>query len=121
MKTSTAVAMLLAVLAASAGAPACADDDSIRVTGGEKRTVGDYAWAAGKVCFSIKRDDGSPGTVKMWLNGLSDVHRRSYVGNACFQVLGFARIRASDAADGPVTIRVIRDTVASVPFLGHVR
>lgn len=116
--TSTALSVVLSALLT---APAAADDDAIRVVGSEKRTVGDYAWAAGKVCFSIKRDDGGPGTVKMWLNGLSDVHRRPYVGLACFQVIGFARIRASDAEGGPVTIRVVHDTVASVPLLGHVR
>ena len=121
MKTIGRWLAVAAALATFVAAHARADDEAVRITGAEKRSVGDYAWAAGKVCFSIKRDDGSPGTVKMWLNGLSDVHRRTYVGNACFQVIGFARIRASDAEDGPVTIRVVRDTVASLPFLGHVR
>lgn len=95
--------------------------DTYHVDAEGRVTVGQYAWAAGRVCFSIENGDGSPGVVKMWTLGLSDIEERVYRGSACFPVIGFAHIRAGHAPAGPVTVRVAHDSVTGLPFISKVR
>ncbi|MBI1395753.1 MAG: hypothetical protein GC151_07210 [Betaproteobacteria bacterium] len=121
MKSFLAKAAFAVAATGLAGAVARATGDTYRVGADDRVTVGDYAWAVGRVCYDIEKDDGSPGTVKMWTPGLSELDERVYRGSACFPVVGFARIRAGYAPDGPVTIRVAHDSVTGLPFVGRVR
>ncbi len=109
---SGCVGFVLAGMALSAfGAPA-----AWRLEGNDRITVGSYAWTAGTVCFSIKNDEGKEGSVRMWKTSMGEPERRVYRGQACFPVLGFARIRAGYPEGGAVTIRIASEDIASLPF-----
>lgn len=122
MGTTTLARLAATILLCPLAAFAARDvETEFRIEADERVTVGHYRWAVGKICYDIRRDDGSEGVVKMWSLGLGRMDQRTYRGAACFPVLGFARIRAGHADGQPVTIRVAADSVAALPLAGGAR
>ncbi len=90
-----------------------ANEAAIRIDGDEKKTVGEFT-GIGTVCVEIKHDDGSDGRVKMWTLGVNESSKHMETGSACFNIMGYTKIRAGFTDGGPVTIKVTKEDLRQI-------